>query len=196
MTTITCDRPLFQAYLIRCLINGKVYIGVTSRPLNRRWAEHLYDSTRGAMAISRAIAKHGAGNFSIEPICCARSWADICAAEAILIVQWGTRAPNGYNLSDGGEGAFGVKKTAESIERSASKHRGKPCHPNTRAAATRTHKGKPKSTETRARIAAAKSGKPRSDVTKEKLRAYWAARRACGEFKTTCPYQHHAGAAA
>lgn len=184
----------FQAYLITCATSGRGYIGITSRGLKRRWTEHLYDSRKRhtKMAISRAIAKHGAGNFQIEAICSARSWPDICAAEALLIVQHGTRTPSGYNSSDGGEGAFGVKKSADSVERSAAKHRGKPCHPNTRAAAVRFHLGRPKSVEHCARISAARMGKARDKKTKAKISAAWARRRAAGEFKTTEPYAHRA----
>lgn len=183
---------LFQAYLIACSITGRGYIGVTSRTIKQRWSEHFYDARQGVkgMAISRAITKYGAENFSIEPICSARSWQDICAMEAVLIMQNGTRAPNGYNLSDGGEGPFGVKRTAESVERSAAKHRGRPCHPNTRAASILTHKGRPKSAVTRARMAAARIGKPRTETTKEKLRVYWATRRVNGDFQTSKPYEH------
>lgn len=188
------DWPMFQAYRISCLTTGRAYIGITSRSLKRRWAEHVYDgrSRRTKMAISRAIGKYGAGNFRIEGLCCARSWPDICASESILIEQHRTRAPYGYNLSSGGDGAFGVKHTPEAIERSAAKHRGKPCHPNTRAAASRTHAGKPKSAETRMKISAARKGKPRSEETKAKISVYWARRRAAGEFKTTEPYAHSA----
>jgi hypothetical protein len=32
-------KPLFQAYLITCLINGRRYVGITSRSLKERWAE-------------------------------------------------------------------------------------------------------------------------------------------------------------
>lgn len=186
-------RPMkFQAYLITCLVNGKRYVGITSRGLNRRWSEHLYDgrSARTTMAISRAISKHGSSNFTIQAVCSARSWRDICAAEAILIRQYGCRLPEGYNLSEGGEGPFGCKRSAESVERIAAKHRGKPCHPNTRLAGSRTHKGVPKSSEHRARISAAKMGKTRSDSVKEKIRDYWANRRAGGVFKTSRPYEH------
>lgn len=183
---------MFQAYIIRCLVTGRCYIGITSRTIEQRWYEHIYDAEKGVkgMAISRAIAKHGVENFQIEPLCIARSWSDICNAEMALIAQWRTRAPNGYNLSDGGEGPNGVKRTAESVERSAAKHRGRPCHPNTKAAAIRTHKGVKKTPEHCARIAAGRAGKPRSEVTKAKIRASWAARRAAGEFKTSEPYAH------
>ncbi len=183
---------MFQAYIISCLANGKVYIGVTSRGLRQRWNEHMYDAREGRtdMAISRAISKHGAENFAIQAVASARTWEDICAIEAILIVQRGCRAPSGYNVSQGGEGPFGSIRSPESVERSAAKHRGKPCHPNTRAASRLAHKGKPKSAAMRAKVSAAKLGKPRSAATKEKLRAYWASRRAVGEFKTVEPYAH------
>jgi len=110
--------------------------------------------------------------------------------EPVLIGRFNSLAPNGYNLSNGGEGPFGYKHKPDSIERSASKHRGIPCHPNTRAAAVRTHKGVPKSPEHRAKIAAGHTGKSKSEVTKAKIRAYWANRRANGEFKTLEPYSH------
>jgi group I intron endonuclease len=183
---------MFQAYLITCLVNNRRYVGITSRLLKRRWNEHLYDSRTGnkGMAIGRAIAKHGPENFLIEPVCCARSWDDICAVEPVLISQWGTRKPDGYNVSEGGEGPFGIKRSPDSVERSAAKHRGKPCHPNTRAAATRTHLGIPKSATMRAKVSAARTGKSRSEATKEKIRMSWAAKRAAGMFKTIEPYAH------
>jgi len=164
---------MFQAYLITCLANGKVYVGITSRPLKDRWAEHLYESRRGraTMTISRAIAKHGASQFRMEAICSARSWADLCAVENILIAQHSARGPCGYNLRSGGEGSFGHKRTAESIERSAAKHRGKPCHPNTRAAGSRTHLGVPKSAAHRANISAARTGMTHSAETRAKISA-------------------------
>lgn len=146
------------------------------------------------MLISLAIAKYGSENFKIEAVCSAPSWSAICDAETALIVQHATRAPNGYNLSDGGEGPFGIKKTAESVERSAAKHRGKPCHANTIAAA-RARRGVPKPLGHGAKVSLALKGRPRSEETKAKIKAYWAARRASGEFRTSEPYSHHRKAA-
>lgn len=182
---------MFQAYVIRCLIDGKLYVGITSRSIRQRWNEHLYESRRdrSRMTVAWAIAKHGADNFRIEPVCCARSWSDICAAERALIEQHGCVAPVGYNLRKGGEGAFGRTPTAEAVERSAAKHRGKPCHPNTIAAA-RARKGQPKPVGHGAKVAAARRGKRQSAETKAKIAAYWAARRAAGHFKTDRPYAH------
>ena len=121
-------------------------------------------------------------------MCQSCSWSDLCATEAALIRQLDTRHPSGYNMSDGGEGPFGVKRNPESVERSASKHRGRPCHPNTRRGSSEFHKGRKKPEGMGAKVAAARRGVPRSEATKAKLAAYWVARRVAGEFKTTQPY--------
>jgi transposase len=123
------------------------------------------------MVIGRAIRKHGQENFTIQTICCAKSWKDLCSIEALLIEQYGTRTPSGFNISDGEEGPFGVKRTAESVERSAAKHRGLPCHPNTISAAIAFHLGRPKSATTRAKMALAQTGTIRSIATRAKISA-------------------------
>ncbi len=184
----------FQAYLVTCIPTGKQYVGITSRSISRRWVEHIHGSRQHSQrsALLCAIAKHGYVNFTIKALCCAKSWRDLCAAEEILIAQHGTFASNGYNLTLGGEGRFGYRPSLDAVERSAAKHRGRPCHENTRAAASRTHLGQPKSAEHRARIAAARTGVARNAETKAKIAAYWSARRARGEFKTAQPYAHYA----
>jgi group I intron endonuclease len=182
----------FQAYLVICLPSGRKYIGITSCSIRRRWNQHLSSARNRTYngALLAAITKYGAENFTIEHLCSARSWEDLCTVESILIEQWGTLAPSGYNLCTGGDGRYGFKPSRESIEKSAAKHRGKPCHPNTRAAAIRTHKGKPKSVEMRAKLSASKLGIPRSAEVKRKLSDYWDARRKAGEFTTSVPYAH------
>ena len=186
---------MFQSYLITCLPTGKSYVGITSASLRRRWLEHQSNARRRPHggALYAAILKYGASAFSIEALACGRSWKDLCAIEETLIRQWSTLL--GYNLTFGGEGRFGFKPSRESVERSAAKHRGKPCPPNTREAAIRTHRNKPKSQEHRERISAAKRGVPKSSETKVKLAAYWAARRAAGSFKTEKAYAHSRKAA-
>lgn len=183
---------MFQAYLVTCATTGKRYVGITSRPLSRRWVEHVHGSRQHQQksALLCAIAKYGPADFIVGAVCCARSWVDICAVEAILIAQLGTLAPFGYNLTLGGEGRHGYRPSKDAVERSAAKHRGRPCHPNTRAAASRAHLGQPKSAEHRARIAAAKTGGSRSAETRSKISAYWSERRSRGDFKTSRPYEH------
>lgn len=132
------------AYLITCVPSGKQYIGVTARSLMRRWYEHTADAeTRpGHSAIRRAIAKYGKEQFTIEPVCCSRTYADLLEVEKVLIKQWETRAPRGYNLTLGGQGANGCKRSPEHI-----------------AAVVRYLTGRPRSAITRARVSASKLGK-------------------------------------
>ncbi len=183
---------MFQAYLITCLPTGNRYVGITSRTLAKRWAEHVYNASKRPRdgAIYAAIARHGRESFTIEQICSCRTWADLCAVEPMLIAQWSAAAPSGYNLTHGGEGAFGRKPSRDAVERSAAKHRGKACHPNTRRVSSEFQKGRKRSAETRGKMAAAKRGKARSAETRAKLAAYRADRRISGAFKTVTPYEH------
>lgn len=131
------------AYLVTCVPSGKQYVGITARSLMRRWYEHTLDAEKrpGQSAIRRAIAKYGKEQFTIEPLCCARNYADLLSVEKDLIKQCGTRAPGGYNLTDGGQGANGCTRSLEH-----------------RAAIVRALTGKPRSAITRAKVSASKMG--------------------------------------
>lgn len=97
------------AYRITNAVNGKVYIGITSKPLDVRWRWHLKDArkSRAVTLLGRAIRKYGAPSFAIEAVACALTWADLCEVERDLIAQHGSRADlgHGYNCTAGGEGA-------------------------------------------------------------------------------------------
>lgn len=135
---------MFQAYRIRCLVSGRSYIGITARPVHRRWAEHWYSAARrpGVSAVNLAMAKHGADAFEFDVIAQARTWDDLCELEAILIRQHGTRSPQGYNLSAGGEGALGAIRSPETRELMAAARRGKPRLATTKAKLSAWRKGK------------------------------------------------------
>lgn len=164
---------MFQAYIITCLSSGKLYIGITGKNPSRRWWEHRYNAPKHLEVggLYAAIRKYGPGAFKIEPVCCARTWEDICAIEIALIRQHGTLAPRGYNLTIGGEGRAGFRPSAESVERSAAKHRGVPCHPNTRLAASLFHRGRKKSEAARAAMSKWHTGRRRSADTCAKISA-------------------------
>lgn len=182
---------LWPRRLDRRITRGRL----SRRGLRRRWHEHVYNAKRqmNPSALYAAIRRYGRDDFSIECVCMSQSLANIRDVETTLIQQWNTLAPNGYNLTLGGEGRFGYRPSAASVEKSAAKHRGRPCHANTRQAAARFHQGRKRSAEHCARIAAAKRGQPRTEATKGKLRAYWSKRRSRGEFKTPRPYAHQQG---
>lgn len=91
-------------YKITNTLNGKIYVGQTRRTLEMRLAEHRYNKNKGKSAIDEAIVKYGwEGNFTAEVI-------ETCPVEQLneremfWIAELKSKAPNGYNLTDGGEG--------------------------------------------------------------------------------------------
>jgi group I intron endonuclease len=77
----------------------KAYIGQTIRDIHKRLEEHQLSSS-GCKAISGAIKKHGWDNFDKE-------WYEVPDEELnfyeeMLVALFGTLAPGGYNLMEGG----------------------------------------------------------------------------------------------
>jgi group I intron endonuclease len=86
-------------YSLTNTTNGKRYIGQTSRSFLKRVNEHIKWSDN---LINKAIKKYGVKNFSYQ------TWEvsdeQLDSAEISIIKQLNTMAPNGYNLTEGGEG--------------------------------------------------------------------------------------------
>jgi len=109
----------FKAYLITNKVNGKVYVGITTASLQRRWGAHICAANRGGTsAISKAIAKYGIQQFLFEHIASASSHDDLLALEQILISQFNSFRGKGYNQTLGGEGTLGAGNpiTVEGVE--------------------------------------------------------------------------------
>lgn len=62
------------------------------------------------MALYDAIRKYGSDGFKVETLVVA-DFEYLKTLECKVIAKFGTRAPNGYNLTAGGDGALGVKPT-------------------------------------------------------------------------------------
>lgn len=91
--------------------NGKVYIGVTSTSVYKRWANG--NGYKHQNAIGNAIKKYGWENFSHEILATNLNKDDAFAMEISLIKKYRSDEKEfGYNLSSGGEnGSIGVKRT-------------------------------------------------------------------------------------
>lgn len=96
----------WSIYKITCSKTPKIYIGLTSVSLGDRWSKHIYSAIKQMRqtAISAAIRKYGRDTFNIEPIFCALTLDAASEIECMLISELGTRVPNGYNITSGGEG--------------------------------------------------------------------------------------------
>ena len=147
------------AYLILNAVNGKGYVGITSRTAEVRFAEHLNEARQGKRrALLSAIRRYGPENFSVVQISTADDWKSLCELERELILKIGTKAPNGYNLTGGGDGAYGLSR--DIVESTAAKNRGRKQTDEARAKIGAASKGRMVSSETRAKIRAARIGKP------------------------------------
>jgi group I intron endonuclease len=89
-------------YLVTNTINGKRYVGQTSQSLERRW--FLHQHRKSCKALHSAINKYGAENFTIEVLFSPPTREQAGELEIEYIDRYNTKAPNGYNLTQGGEG--------------------------------------------------------------------------------------------
>lgn len=87
-------------YKITNRVNSKIYIGVTTRSLEKRWRDHCKDAKYNKPHhLSRAIRKHGEENFIIEQIDTASDIKELINKEAEYIKQFKSWDRNiGYNL--------------------------------------------------------------------------------------------------
>ncbi len=105
-----------RIYCITNSANGKRYVGQTIQSIETRWRQHC--SLQGkCRAIESAIKKYGSDAFSIEEIALAESIEELDRLEQKWIARLNTVAPNGYNLSGGGEGAGVMNESTKAIIR-------------------------------------------------------------------------------
>ena len=101
-------------YVITNKVNGKQYVGQTSKDLNVRWGEHTrIKSVPSCGYLHNAIRKYGADNFDIKPLVIVGTKQEMDFYEKQLISVLDTKAPNGYNLTNGGDGVLGFTFSKE-----------------------------------------------------------------------------------
>lgn len=92
-------------YLVTNKINGKQYVGQTTRTLEERWYEHCYDDKSANFSILKsAIKKYGENNFKVEVIRECKTQQELNEFERYFIAKYNTISPNGYNIRAGGDG--------------------------------------------------------------------------------------------
>jgi group I intron endonuclease len=88
-------------YKITNKINGKCYIGKTTKTVSYRWYFHS-NNFGHCIALQEAVKKYGKENFSVEEIAFYTNLEDLNNAEEYYIDFYNCLAPNGYNLTNGG----------------------------------------------------------------------------------------------
>lgn len=116
----------FNAYIVRRRADAVVvYCGITTRSVEKRWQQHCYAAPKSRYLLQRKISAHGADAFEVEHVASATSFENLKALEIILIDQFGTFSPGGFNLTRGGEGVLGLRFSEETLRRLGEARRGR-----------------------------------------------------------------------
>lgn len=138
--------------------NGKIYIGITSQRVVKRWDNGRGYSKSGHFR--NAINKYGWENITHEIIATNISKTDAAALEKKLISEYDSTNPaKGYNMSTGGEyGSTGIKQTPDVIENRVKHYRGIPLKEAHKKKISDAHRGQKFTDEHRENLSAAHKG--------------------------------------
>lgn len=178
-----------EIYKVTNKINGKAYIGKTSKGLERRMAEHLKSASHGSQHVfHKAIRKYGSQSFEWFIVDIADSLDILNEKEIYWISYFNTKIPNGYNITDGGDGGPIMKGNDNPSKRPAVRKklseasRGRTCSKETVLKISQSLKGhsysigekngmygKHHSQGTKKKMSKDRKGKPKSEATRKKI---------------------------
>ena len=155
-------------YKITNRINGKVYIGQTIVPLQRRWVQHCSHSKHHCTSLHNAIKKYGKENFTVEQIDVATTRDELDSKEVFWIQFYDSmNRDKGYNLHGGGHRNHTVSN--ETREKISKANTGKVRSDEFRRNAAESSRGRKHSEETKAKLSELHKGKKLSEEHKLKL---------------------------
>ena len=111
-------KTMIEIYKVTNNINGKLYIGQTSRTLKKRRSAHIRNSFNPNApdydcAFHKAIRKYGPENFVWEVVFMCDTVEESNRLEMILIAEYNTCHGIGYNSNKGGGSGVGFKHSEE-----------------------------------------------------------------------------------
>lgn len=123
---------MYTVYLVTNKVNGKQYVGFTSKTLQQRRISHHSSASyrKVKLLFHKALKKYGHDSFEWSVL-----WEGSCPIEAgqtetRYISEYNTLMPNGYNLTGGNDNTtLGYKFTEEQKESLKRSREGKP-NPN------------------------------------------------------------------
>ena len=147
---------MYTVYKHTNTINGKVYVGITSMDVKRRWENGNGYSKQPLF--SRAIKKYGWHSFSHDILYDGLSKEEAEQKEIELISAYRSNNPEyGYNIQNGGNTSG--KHSVETRKKISKSNKGRIITLEQRIKISNTLKGQKLSPETRERISASLKGK-------------------------------------
>ena len=164
-------------YIARNKTNGKCYVGQTHRSVRRRMNEHFRDPRKNH-AFDLAFRKYGPAAFDIITVYGVPSEL-LDQWESFFISALNTLAPNGYNLTTGGNGGLRSDETrAKNRDRSIGFARhNKPHSQETKDLIRSILTGRKPTPEQVEKMRMKKVGVPKSEKAKAATRESWVRRR-------------------
>jgi group I intron endonuclease len=101
-------------YCIKNSINGKEYVGLTTRSLDVRWKQHVQESNKVGSweyktPLGSAIKKYGKEAFEVFVVEQFDNIESLKQAETRIIIERNTHVScGGYNVTKGGDGRLGA----------------------------------------------------------------------------------------
>jgi group I intron endonuclease len=152
-------------YCATNLVSGKKYVGVTTKTLCLRIQQHFRSKKR--TPFNCALRAYGTNGFKIEQIDTAQSREELFQKEMKWIRELKTQHPNGYNLTQGGDGI--VNPSPEIRAKNAAEHRGKRASLETRRKMSVTRRGRKMPVGFADQVRRWMTGRIVSEETKQKI---------------------------
>ena len=150
------------------LINGKKYVGQATNLKKRQSDWKCLTQKYAGTAINNARAKYGIDNFGFEILKeCDDKELDYWEKYYIKVLN--TKAPYGYNLTDGGDGLKGYSPSEETRKKLSEARKGITFSEETKKKMSDARKGIKLSEETKKKMSDARKGIKLSEETKKKM---------------------------
>lgn len=117
---------MISIYLITNFVNGKRYVGITSKTIKRRWTCHLATAKKGSKTpFHKAIRKYGSDAFYYGIVTQVETVEEAYEMEKFYIKFFDTYVldKKGYNCTRGGDGITGYKRSKEDVDAHSKKMR-------------------------------------------------------------------------
>lgn len=139
----------YVVYSHKCLITGKIYIGITCQNPISRWGGGK--NYRGCTHFYNAILKYGWDNFEHTILADNLSKEEACIIEKQLISQY-KLAGLSYNITDGGEGVSGLQHSISTRKKLSTIRKGIQFSEETLKKMSKSHVGKKLTSEAISKI--------------------------------------------
>ena len=159
-------------YIIRNVLNQKVYVGSASSTFHARWKQHRWELRRGthhSPHLQKAWIKYGEDAFVFEVVRTCNSDEVLAAEQQEITDRDATNRERGYNTCPTAGSRRGSVATNSTRQKQSASLRGLKRSEQTRKRMSESGKIRASTQEARAAVSLVHSGKVVSDETKKKL---------------------------